>query len=101
MPVGSDLAPTVDAYNRPCLAQDRELLLTLQIVADIAVEDAASLMPGIWIAHQDRDRHRRAGALAEYLAAFFARPLALRPLIPPQVQDMDRTELFRQTGAHA
>ena len=58
--------PAID----PGLAEDRQLLFALQIVADVAVENAAPLMTGVRIFHQDRDCHRRTGALAEDLAAF-------------------------------
>ena len=100
VPVGRDPPPVVNAGNRARLAQDPELVLALQVVADVTVEDATAVMPGVRVAYQDGDRHRRAGALAEHLAAFPARPLALCPLVPPQVQHPDAVELFRQTSPH-
>ena len=39
--------------------------------------------------------------LAEHHAALLARTFALRALIPPQVHDVDRAELLRETRAHA
>ena len=83
MPVGRDRSPILDASDRPRLAQDRQLLLTFEIVADIAVEDAAAVMKGFRVPDQDRDRDRRTGALTEYLASLLSRTFALRPLVSP------------------
>ena len=98
--VRGDLAPVFDAGDGTRLAQETQLFFALQVVADVAVEDAAALMRSIRVAYQHGDGHGRPGALAEHLAALAAGALALRPLIPPQVQDVDGAELLRQTGPH-
>lgn len=57
VPVRRDLLPVVDAGNRARLTQDRELLLALQVVADVTVVDAAALVPGVRVADEDGGRH--------------------------------------------
>ena len=99
--VWGDLAPVVDAGDGAGVAQEFQLVLPLQIVADVAVEDAAAFVRGVRVAHQHRDRHGGAGTLPENFAAFSAGTLPLRPLVAPQIQDMDGTELLRQAGADA
>ena len=59
MLVRCDLAPVLDTGDGPRLAQDRQLLPALEIVADVAVQDAAAVLGSIGLADQDRDRHGR------------------------------------------
>ena len=70
--VGRDRLPIVHAGNGPCVAENLQLPLSRQVVADIVVVDTAPFITGVRIAYQDRDRHRRPGALAEDLAALGA-----------------------------
>ena len=88
VPIGGDLLPVLDAGDRAPVAQHPELVLAGEIVADVAVEDAAAFVRRVGVLREDRNRDRRARALAEDLAAFLAR--ALRPVFVDCPEDSRR-----------
>ena len=72
---GAPFAFPHDAANAPKAADDRQLLLATQVVADVVKADDALLGSG-WVLHEKGKCDRRATALAEDLAAFTPRLLS-------------------------
>ena len=69
MAVRRDLLPVVDAADRAPLAQHFELAFAREVVADIAIVDAAATVSGVGIAYQNRDRHRLTGPLVKCVSS--------------------------------